>query len=601
MCPSSAANLNAQLRDSHPYPIDFSRVLNHALLKPKATIYTRRLSEATQKSLLPPELWADIFLYCLPEPPHPPETTSSSSTPIQIPWYFRDLYVTPLTAPLLLCRICRSWRQIALNLPRLWSRLVVFISLGRASPSIDLARLWLSRSGTLPLSLSLYQDNESNASRRATGRLLGLFVHHTSRWMNVHFHISGPRLGLSFISDEPTAPLLRRFVLYTHSRVYEQEEKYIFGIFKDVSRLSHLHVSRIPDLDMLGQSALVTVPWSQLEALSLDHVPSVGTWLCILKNCVNLCKGRATVASLFGPIEDEPLVHPVLTSLSISISKEHFAGFVARVALPRLQYLSVRICVDMQEDEDHRWPHREFEAFLERSAPSSTSRVLTRLELLNSGMQVEQFVRTILASPYLQGLEQLVLVNDRRMTEQWNQQAMWNSRPGSFMTDIAVELLKYPRLRDAHSATILFDQPGGSQGLTVAPTPADPAGATTTPVSSVSSINDTGDTDAEASLETWDANNVSCFLPRLTKLVVQGSDLLHTSDGVVSDMVASRYRHDATIAGASTSTATTTHPTADVAQLKSVALDIPSGNLMDLQRLRALQARGLDLVLGFIE
>ncbi|KII94724.1 hypothetical protein PLICRDRAFT_78038, partial [Plicaturopsis crispa FD-325 SS-3] len=49
---------------------------------------------------IPPELWAEIFIHCLPH----------------------DDFVVPSerTAPLLLVQICKLWRAIATTTPRLW-------------------------------------------------------------------------------------------------------------------------------------------------------------------------------------------------------------------------------------------------------------------------------------------------------------------------------------------------------------------------------------------------------------------------------------------------------------------------------------------------
>ncbi|KAG2016158.1 hypothetical protein CC2G_009353 [Coprinopsis cinerea AmutBmut pab1-1] len=520
MHPSQDPTVTQRILEHHPYPFDFSKSPIHKLA---GRVSTR---EASGCSILPPELWAEVFLNCIPQLP-------AEGTPT--PWYHRDLYVNPLTPPLLLCQICRSWRQIALSLSQLWQSLTVYVSMGTAYPSVELSRLWISRSGNLPLSLALYQQNESNLNRLVAGRMLGLFMKYIPRWCEIDLHLAGPRLPYSLAPEELRAPSLRRFNMKTSYRVYEKEEKCIFGIFEDVPRLSHLQVSRIPELDLLGNSA-VNIPFAQLESLSLDYVPSVGTSLHLLNKCNNIRDCTLKIDSLFGPIEDIPLFHPSLRSLSINISHEHFPGFLARITLPALKRLKIHVRGPL---EQYTWPQHSFEEFLERSSCE-----LTRFEIHDSGMRVDQFV-SVLCQKRMQGLEELV-VDDRRD---------WTWDP--FVTDIALDLLNSPRYKDAYSAIVFLNPNVGS--------------ITTTTTTSEG--------------EGWLSGSTACFLPNLAQLVLRGN-CLRTSDGAIADMVESRWYE---------------RGGPGVKQLKNVKLDIPSSHLADVQRLKALQAKGLGLELSFLE
>ncbi|KAJ7140702.1 hypothetical protein C8R44DRAFT_604206, partial [Mycena epipterygia] len=59
-------------------------------------------------------------------------------------------------SPLLLCQICSAWRELALSAPRLWSSLhIVIPDRSRVDDLADTVTAWLSRSGILPLSLSV--------------------------------------------------------------------------------------------------------------------------------------------------------------------------------------------------------------------------------------------------------------------------------------------------------------------------------------------------------------------------------------------------------------------------------------------------------------
>ncbi|KAJ7120207.1 hypothetical protein C8R44DRAFT_623999, partial [Mycena epipterygia] len=81
---------------------------------------------------LPPEITSLIFIHCVPFP------EASFPRP------------SPLDAPLLLAQICRQWRDIAINTQELWQS-VAFVD----TRSLELIKIWLSRSGNHPLNFSL--------------------------------------------------------------------------------------------------------------------------------------------------------------------------------------------------------------------------------------------------------------------------------------------------------------------------------------------------------------------------------------------------------------------------------------------------------------
>ncbi|KAJ6598527.1 hypothetical protein B0H10DRAFT_1826383, partial [Mycena sp. CBHHK59/15] len=59
-------------------------------------------------------------------------------------------------SPLLLCQICRPWRRLAQSTPRLWASLhVVAGSNDEMEKMNDAVNVWIARSGSVPLSLSL--------------------------------------------------------------------------------------------------------------------------------------------------------------------------------------------------------------------------------------------------------------------------------------------------------------------------------------------------------------------------------------------------------------------------------------------------------------
>ncbi|KAK7434207.1 hypothetical protein VKT23_020337 [Stygiomarasmius scandens] len=147
---------------------------------------------------LPPEILSEIFVFCLPEDRNPVCSVSQ--------------------APLLLGLVCRSWREVCLSTPRLWSAVHVVLPTGGEITSmcttVDGRRLgveaWLDRSGSLPLSFSIYGSCYISNSHRHTDieqrrmeltrntetfsqhveRLLRCFTRQMHRWQNVEFRLN---------------------------------------------------------------------------------------------------------------------------------------------------------------------------------------------------------------------------------------------------------------------------------------------------------------------------------------------------------------------------------------------------------------------------
>ncbi|KAJ7154235.1 hypothetical protein C8R46DRAFT_447403 [Mycena filopes] len=92
-----------------------------------------RLAAVSRRILaLPPEILAEIFLQCLPK------------------WSW---------APRTLSCVCRQFRDVALSTPRLWTSMCVDLEdEDEEGAYVDFCRTWLSRTGSLPISLDLVDD-----------------------------------------------------------------------------------------------------------------------------------------------------------------------------------------------------------------------------------------------------------------------------------------------------------------------------------------------------------------------------------------------------------------------------------------------------------
>ncbi|KAJ7023445.1 hypothetical protein C8F04DRAFT_181747 [Mycena alexandri] len=153
---------------------------------------------------LPLDVLQEIFIACMPSD--------------------RNCVMSALEAPVLLGRICRSWRDISLSTPRLWSRLHIaepqrdqtlyFLGAGsdpKFAQRFENIKMWLGRSGQCPLSISLYSDpnNRSPPDRSAFVQALLPF---TPRWQHIHFITSPVTLDAISHLTESDVPLLETVI-----------------------------------------------------------------------------------------------------------------------------------------------------------------------------------------------------------------------------------------------------------------------------------------------------------------------------------------------------------------------------------------------------
>ncbi|KAJ7912894.1 hypothetical protein B0H13DRAFT_2659840 [Mycena leptocephala] len=100
-------------------------------------------------------------------------------------------------APFLLCRICRSWRIIALSSPRLWASIhIVVPTQSRVQRLTDLVATWFTRSGTVPLDISM-AFSASCGTECDISTLLSVLVAASRRWKQIQI-VVGLSFGQSF-------------------------------------------------------------------------------------------------------------------------------------------------------------------------------------------------------------------------------------------------------------------------------------------------------------------------------------------------------------------------------------------------------------------
>ncbi|KAJ7069473.1 hypothetical protein C8F01DRAFT_515025 [Mycena amicta] len=165
---------------------------------------------------VPHDVLQEIFLECLPKN--------------------RNCAMSAFEAPVLLARICGEWRSLAFQTPALWSRLHIvepvtspWISVNSLAARktkmvqrLSAVKVWLSRSGQCPLSISLRQNE---AVHRFThldigslkSELFSAIIPYASRWNKIELSLPLAHEPETFneLAQLTTAavPLLRSFSL----------------------------------------------------------------------------------------------------------------------------------------------------------------------------------------------------------------------------------------------------------------------------------------------------------------------------------------------------------------------------------------------------
>nr|GAT57233.1 predicted protein [Mycena chlorophos] len=309
---------------------------------------------------LPNEITTQIFLHCVEDAKRP----DGHSRPI------------PADSPLLLTRVCRSWRAIALNTPALWSQVAV-----RNGLSPEILNMWLQHATPLPMDLYILLNNPELSSP-----LVDLCLAHAKYWRNVSFCIPSIeylRLKDAFDHPELDLPLLSEVKFsFTHASSADRWSDAILAI-RRAPALKKVEVLTPP------KTIPITVDWSQLTHLRHLTGVRIGTCLEILAQCLALeelvletyCDEDLDKASIVSLYRDTPIILPHLRQFSCLLQN----------AQSPLLYLTLPALVDLTT----RYNGVEatttiLSAFFRRSAPP-----LRRIQLSVDGFPVDALLQTL--------------------------------------------------------------------------------------------------------------------------------------------------------------------------------------------------------------
>ena len=265
------------------------------------------------------------------------------------------VWISASSAPLLLCRVCSSWRALAQVTPALWTSIGIRTINQNDIDQLICTRInpWLERSGTLPLTVTIDHIHYGDPSSRPNvlDAILIALCSHSSRWQNVDITAWVPVA----LPQLEVLPLLREF----HLRLFIPEE------FKNVISLPFSESPRLTRLSWPHPLDVLTdprVPWSQMSHLCLATEISLFSALETIRLCPQLEDFATSISE-----ENHGYRHPTtvenhrLRTLEISFGTD-CSPFFDSLFLPRLSECSL-----MGTTSDGTSGHRAFLDFLTRS------------------------------------------------------------------------------------------------------------------------------------------------------------------------------------------------------------------------------------------
>ncbi|KAF7341990.1 hypothetical protein MVEN_01786000 [Mycena venus] len=285
---------------------------------------------------LPLDILEHIFVACLPT--------------------HRNCVMSAQEAPVILGRICSSWRAMSLSTPRLWSRLHIveptspelsnspstssssrrLLQLeAKVTQRLEVINTWLRRSGQCPLTISLegssgarYPHFGAPVPPTKTDLFINTLLQFASRWQNIRLVAQPSALETLSRLSEDDVPLLKQLEI-----IHCFEDSQSANVARwSLSQSGVLHAPTLSTFLISGshtKSTDLPLRWNQLTTLSL--VPPWGGTLLT-------CQMVFDILSSLHTLEVQSVGAPIFT----------FGLLLSRLWLPELRDFTLR------GQEDHR-------------------------------------------------------------------------------------------------------------------------------------------------------------------------------------------------------------------------------------------------------
>lgn len=351
---------------------------------------------------LPSEILSEIFERCL----------DARSSAVLFSWTARNK-----EAPLLLGRVCRSWRAIAHATPRLWRDIFVNVCDGRYSDelrrdALPVLRTWLAHSGSLPLNLVILCKTE-----RVLPGLMDLFetiAAHAARWQTVQVRLQNSPVIYKLVCRAFTECTALSTLDVTDggqcmsffSNRQPDDVEDVQPVRFDLS-LAPLHQL---SLSLAGLTIRdVHAPWATLTRLSFmqdarSSTTSITDYVTILQQCTSLRECSITIDSGIRDAPLEPFTLPSLECLELQVLREashttQMGDFLCVLDAPRLRTLVIE---DFCPRREMVLYHSQLKTFLQAHGQSLRH---LRYSTTSKFFTSEDLIALVVETPLLTELE----------------------------------------------------------------------------------------------------------------------------------------------------------------------------------------------------
>jgi len=291
---------------------------------------------------LPVEILTEIFLFCLI-----PKTDPSSTSPS----------VCSSQAPLLLCHICSSWRQLALETPALWTSLTIEV-IPRDTPVVperhsEAASCWFSRSRNRLIDLEINQhawiEFEEYPDLYSTNFMIQLVQPQAERIRSLCLSFLDLHDLYCFLQykDEESLPSqvwsfpnLEYLTLNLHPYYDDIDDggNYVLTALESIPKLRTVVLNYVT----MSNEPNINLPWAQLTCLVMKSVRE-SLWRILLTQCPALETGCFTFAQRWDTLPTVDITLDHLKSLAIYFPHPSDPSILNGIRFPALRDLSLYI------------------------------------------------------------------------------------------------------------------------------------------------------------------------------------------------------------------------------------------------------------------